>query len=135
MKAIMLATAVLLMAACIDGYAQGASAADAASEATSASSAAAASPAAAPTHAANGTASNRQLAASVRSALRGARRHGLKSSYIRVRANGGVVTLTGVVADESQIGLATSIAQGVPGVSAVVNKLKLRVVAGVKGTE
>lgn len=122
MKAIKIAGAVLLMAACINGYAQGASAADADSASAAAS-------------ATSGAVSNKQLAASVRSALRSARRHGLKSSYIRVRANGGVVTLTGVVADNSQIGFATSVAQGVPGVSSVVNKLKLRVVAGVKGTE
>lgn len=131
MKAIRIAGAVLLMAACIDGYAQGASAADSGS----APAAAASAPASATANAASGAASNKQLAASVRSALRSAHRHGLKSSYIRVRANDGVVTLTGVVADNSQIGLATSIAQGVPGVSSVVNKLKLRVVAGVKGTE
>ncbi|MGF6574787.1 hyperosmotically inducible protein [Paraburkholderia sp. GAS333] len=124
MKAIKIAGAVLLMAACINGYAQGASAA----EADSASASATAS-------ATSGAVSNKQLAASVRSALRSERRHGLKSSYIRVRANGGVVTLTGVVADNSQIGLATSVAQRVPGVSSVVNKLKLRVVAGVKGSE
>jgi hyperosmotically inducible protein len=128
MKAIKIAGAVLLMAACINGYAQGASAADSASDSTTASASATA-------NAASGAASNKQLAASVRSALRSAHRHGLKSSYIRVRANDGVVTLTGVVADNSQIGLAASIAQGVPGVSSVVNKLKLRVVAGVKGTE
>lgn len=133
MKAIMLAAAVLTMAASIDGYAQGAGAA--AASGGSAISTASDAMAASDAHAASGAVSNRQLAASVRGALRGARRHGLKSTYIRVRANGGVVTLTGVVADESQIGLATGIAQRVPGVSAVVNKLKLRVVAGVKGTE
>jgi hyperosmotically inducible periplasmic protein len=126
MKVIRIAGAVLLMAGCINGYAQGASAADSASVEASAS---------APANAASGAVSNRQLAASVRSALRSAHRHGLKSSYIRVRANGGVVTLTGVVADDSQIGLATSVAQRVPGVSSVVNKLKLRAVAGVKGSE
>jgi hyperosmotically inducible periplasmic protein len=130
MKAFKIVGAVLLMAGCINGYAQGASAADSDSD-----SASAAAPACATANAASGAVSNKQLAASVRGALRSAHRHGLKSSYIRVRANGGVVTLTGVVADNSQIDLATSVAQGVPGVSSVVNKLKLRVVAGMKGTE
>jgi hyperosmotically inducible protein len=132
MKTIKRAGAVLLMAACVNGYAQGASASDSASAAASVSATA---DAGATADTASGAVTNRQLAASVRSALRNAHRHGLKSSYIRVRANGGVVTLTGVVADTSQIGLATSVAQGVPGVNSVVNKLKLRVVAGVKGTE
>ncbi|WP_144113843.1 BON domain-containing protein [Paraburkholderia sp. BCC1886] len=126
MKAIRIAGAVLLMAACIDGYAQGPGTAAPASVMASAS--AAASPA-------SGAVTDRQLAASVRKALHAAHRHGLKSTFIRVRANGGVVTLTGVVADNSQIGLATSVAQGVPGVTSVVNKLTLRSVAGMKGSE
>lgn len=126
MKAVKIASALLLMAGCINGYAQGGSAASPASAAANAS---------APATAASGAVTNRQLAASVRSALRSARLPALRSSYIRVRANGGVVTLTGVVADTSQIGFATSVAQGVPGVSSVVNKLKLRAVAGVKGSE
>jgi hyperosmotically inducible periplasmic protein len=126
MKAIKIACAMLLTMACIDGYAQGASASAAASAVTSPGAGASA---------ASDTVSNRQLAASVRSALRNAHRHGLKSSYIRVRANGGAVTLTGVVAETGQIALATSVAQGVPGVTSVENKLKLRSVAGLKGTE
>jgi hyperosmotically inducible protein len=126
MKAMKLACAVLLSMACMDGFAQNASAPAAASVVTAPGMAA---------NAASDTASNRQLAASVRSALRNAHRHGLKSSYIRVRANGGAVTLTGVVAETAQIALATSVAQSVPGVTSVDNKLKLRSVAGLKGTE
>jgi len=126
MKAIKIAGAVLLMAACINGYAQGPGTAAPASVAASASAA---------TSPASGAVTDRQLAASVRKALHAARRNGLKSSFIRVRANGGVLTLTGVVADNSQIGFATSVAQGVPGVTSVVNKLTLRSVAGMKGSE
>jgi hyperosmotically inducible periplasmic protein len=126
MRTMKLVCTVLLSMAWIDGFAQGASAPSVASAVATQQTAA---------NAASDTASNRQLAASVRSALRNAHRHGLKSSYIRVRANGGAVTLTGVVAETAQIALATSVAQSVPGVTSVDNKLKLRAVAGVKGTE
>ncbi|RQS29891.1 MULTISPECIES: BON domain-containing protein [unclassified Burkholderia] len=127
-KTITTASAVLLTVVCIDGYAQSTGTGNPAFVAVATTASAA-------VQTASGVVSDRQLAASVRSALHGARRRGLRSSYIRVRAKGGVVTLTGVVADDSQIALSTSIVQGVPGVTSVVNKLKLRVVAGIKGTE
>lgn len=122
MKAMKIIAAALMTVACINGYAQGASAP--ASDADGATAGAA-----------SGAVSNRQLAASVRGALRNAHRHGLRSTYIRVRANGGVVTLNGVVADAGQIALAAQVAQGVPGVSAVHNKLQVRSAEGLKGSE
>ncbi|HTR07483.1 MAG TPA: BON domain-containing protein [Paraburkholderia sp.] len=108
----------MLFAVCASVRAQGGSAASSASAATAAPVAAAS----APTH--------KQLAASVRQALRAARKQGLKSTYIRVRAHDGVVTLSGVVANENQISLATSVAQGVSGVRNVNSKIEVRSGAG-----
>lgn len=78
---------------------------------------------------------DRALAVNVRHALKAARKQGLKSSFIRVRARDGVVTLSGVVASESQIGLATSVAQGVNGVQSVTTKLVIRDDEGIKGSQ
>ncbi len=78
---------------------------------------------------------DRALAVNVRHALKAARKQGLKSSFIRVRARDGVVTLSGVVASESQIGLAASVAQGVNGVQSVTTKLVIRDDEGIKGSQ
>lgn len=78
---------------------------------------------------------DRALAANVRHALKAARKQGLKSSFIRVRVRDGVVTLSGVVASESQIGLAASVAQGVNGVQSVTTKLVIRDDEGIKGSQ
>lgn len=78
---------------------------------------------------------DRALAANVRHALKAARKQGLKSSFIRVRARDGVVTLSGVVASASQIELATSVAQGVSGVRSVTTRLVIRDDEGIKGSQ
>ncbi|QGZ59475.1 BON domain-containing protein [Paraburkholderia acidiphila] len=114
--------AALLFAVCASVHAQGGNAASSASSSASAATAAPVAAASAPT--------DKQLAASVRQALRAARKQGLKSTYIRVRARDGVVTLSGVVANESQIALATSVAQGVSGVRNVTSKIEVRSSAG-----
>jgi hyperosmotically inducible periplasmic protein len=110
----LLLAAVMLSSVCAGAHAQN-SAADTNAASTNAAPAVAAS-----------TPTDRQLAANVRQALRAARKQGLKSTYIRVRAHGGVVTLSGVVASESQIAFATKVAQGVSGVRAVQSKLEVR---------
>jgi hyperosmotically inducible periplasmic protein len=109
-------------------YAQGGS------EASAVSATASASQHATPAVAASSGA-DRALAASVRHALKAARKQGLKSSFIRVRARDGAVTLSGVVASESQIELATSVAQGVSGVRSVTTKLVIRDDEGIKGSQ
>ncbi|MBB3258067.1 hyperosmotically inducible protein [Paraburkholderia bannensis] len=78
---------------------------------------------------------DRALAANVRHALKAARKQGLKSSFIRVRARDGVVTLSGVVASQSQIDMATSVAQGVSGVRSVTTRLVIRDDEGIKGSQ
>ncbi|CAB3799534.1 hypothetical protein LMG28614_04987 [Paraburkholderia ultramafica] len=67
---------------------------------------------------------NRQLQKQVRRAL--AHTKGLATSGIAVRARDGVVTLQGWVPAQSQVALALSTAQGVPGVTAVNNQLIVR---------
>jgi hyperosmotically inducible periplasmic protein len=78
---------------------------------------------------------DRALAANVRHALKAARKQGLKSSFIRVRARDGVVTLSGVVASQSQIDMAKSVAEGVNGVRSVTTKLVIRDDEGIKGSQ
>ena len=78
---------------------------------------------------------DRALAANVRSALRAARKQGLKSTFIRVRAHNGAITLSGVVVSENQIALTTSVAQGVNGVQSVTSKIEVRSNAGIKGSQ
>lgn len=78
---------------------------------------------------------DRQLAASVRHALHAARKQGLKSTFIRVRAHDGAVTLSGVVASDDQIALAMSVARGVSGVRSVASKIEVRDGAGLKGSQ
>ncbi|MEM5316348.1 BON domain-containing protein [Paraburkholderia sp. JHI869] len=117
------AAAVCFATASVSSWAQGGSEASAA-QITSATPATAAS---APT--------DRALAENVRSALRAARKQGLKSTFIRVRAHNGAITLSGVVASENQIALATSVAQGVSGVHSVTSKIEVRSNAGIKGSQ
>ncbi|WP_321844838.1 BON domain-containing protein [Paraburkholderia bannensis] len=50
---------------------------------------------------------------------------GLRVSMITVRAHDGVVTLEGLVPEQSQVELAGKVAQGVPGVAQVKNALTL----------
>lgn len=120
--------AVLCFAASLSAHAQGGSEASAGTG--TASAALHATPAVAASSGAD-----RALAANVRHALKAARKQGLKSSFIRVRARDGVVTLTGVVANDSQIELATSVAQGVNGVRSVTSKLVIRDDEGIKGSQ
>ena len=94
-----------------------------------------AAPSTAPSTAASSVVTDKQLASSVRTALRNAKRDGLKSTFIRVKAKNGVVTLSGVVEDANQIALATKVAQGVAGVTTVTNKLDVRGPDGIKGTQ
>jgi hyperosmotically inducible protein len=76
--------------------------------------------------AAENKAANRQLVRDVRRAFRGARGQGLRASNITVRANNGVVTLTGSVPSAEQVDLATNIAKGVPGVQSVTSRVAVR---------
>lgn len=71
-------------------------------------------------------AANRQLARDVRRALKDARHQGLRFRNITVRANSGVVSLSGSVPEASQVDLAVSTAKGVPGVQSVNNRLAVR---------
>ncbi|WP_042298317.1 BON domain-containing protein [Paraburkholderia bannensis] len=125
-----MAAAVLCLAASFAAHAQGGSEASAVSGTASASASQHATPAVAASSGAD-----RALAANVRHALKAARKQGLKSSFIRVRARDGAVTLSGVVANESQIELATSVAQGVNGVRSVASKLVIRDDEGIKGSQ
>jgi hyperosmotically inducible protein len=69
---------------------------------------------------------NRQLVKDVRRALRKASHRGLRPSNITVRANDGVVSLTGSVPAAEQIDLAINVAKEVPGVQSVNNRLVVR---------
>ncbi|NUX53957.1 BON domain-containing protein [Paraburkholderia sp. JPY418] len=71
-------------------------------------------------------AANRQLVRDVRRAFRNARSQGLRASNITVRANNGVVTLTGSAPTADQVDLATNIAKGVPGVQSVTSRVAVR---------
>jgi hyperosmotically inducible protein len=116
--------ALLLVAFCANVWAQGAS--DAAATSTAAAS---------PSVAGATVPADKQLAADVRHALRAARKQGLKSTYIRVRAHNGVVTLSGVVANDNQVALATSVARGVNGVRSVTSKIEIRANTGLNGNQ
>ncbi|RZF29735.1 BON domain-containing protein [Paraburkholderia sp. UYCP14C] len=71
-------------------------------------------------------AANKQLVRDIRRAFRNARSQGLRASNITVRANDGVVTLTGSVPAPEQVDLATNIAKGVPGVQSVTSRVAVR---------
>lgn len=68
---------------------------------------------------------NRKLAKQVRAALTKAK-PALPMTDITVIAKGGVVSLTGSVPSQDQSAQATTVAQGVPGVSSVNNKLSIK---------
>jgi osmotically-inducible protein OsmY len=70
---------------------------------------------------------DKQLAKSVRAALRQGKRLGYNLSNVRVRSIGGVVRLTGAVPAQSDVIGATSVTQAVPGVASVDNRLIVRV--------
>ena len=71
-------------------------------------------------------AANRQLVKDVRRALRQASHRGLRPSNITVRANNGVVSLTGSVPAADQIDLAINVAKEVPGVQSVNSRIIVR---------
>jgi hyperosmotically inducible periplasmic protein len=71
-------------------------------------------------------AANRQLVKDVRRALRKASPRGLRPSNITVRANNGVVSLTGSVPAADQIDLAINVVKEVPGVQSVNSRLVVR---------
>lgn len=50
----------------------------------------------------------------------------LKGDDIKVKSNDGVVTLTGVVLDESHLSLAQETVAGLPGVKSVDNRLAIK---------
>jgi hyperosmotically inducible periplasmic protein len=120
---IRVAAAAVLAAASLNAFAQGGSEASASPGIAAAPAVSASAP------------TDKQLATSVRQALHAARKQGLKSTYIRVRAHNGAVTLSGVVENDNQIALATSVAQGVSGVHSVTSKIELRDGAGLKGSQ
>lgn len=78
-------------------------------------------PMAAPSSAKSMRAANHKLEKDVRRAL--SKTKGIDVSGITVLAKGGAVTLTGKVPESSQAELATQVAQGVAGVTAINNKL------------
>ncbi|WP_425605999.1 BON domain-containing protein [Paraburkholderia sejongensis] len=80
-------------------------------------------------------AADKNLATAVRKALKQAKHQGLKASYIRVRVKHGVVTLSGVVVDETQIDLARRVATNVQGVTGVVSKLVVNPNVGLRGSQ
>jgi osmotically-inducible protein OsmY len=109
------ATAIVF--ACLDAYAQPQSASsNAVAQAATGSS----------QSAAELRTANRQLARDVRRALRSARSQGLRASNVTVRANNGVVTLTGSVPTAEQVDLATNVARRVPGVASVTSRVAVR---------
>jgi len=102
---------ILIALASIHAYAQ--------ASATSAASAAMAASAGKPAKSAR--AANRELRRKVYSAL--VKHKEINAGNISVVAKGGAITLYGTVVDASQVDQATAIAQGVPGVTSVTNKL------------
>ncbi|SMG53987.1 BON domain-containing protein [Paraburkholderia susongensis] len=115
-KILKLAGATAVVFGCLNAHAQPQQASNAAAQAVAGSS---------PTPA-EAKAANRQLARNVRRAFRGAKNQGLRASNVTVRANNGVVTLTGSVPVADQIDLATNVAKGVPGVTSVNNRVAVR---------
>jgi hyperosmotically inducible protein len=69
---------------------------------------------------------NRALQKSVRRVL--SKTKGLNVTNILVRARSGVITLQGTVPEVSQVDLATEVAQGVMGVTSVINRLTVRTI-------
>ena len=67
---------------------------------------------------------DRKLSSDVRRAL--SKTKEITVTNIFVRARGGAITLTGSVPDNAQIDRATQVANGVPGVTSVTNKLSLQ---------
>jgi len=88
----------------------------------------AATAAAPATNAKSTRAADRKLGRDVRRAL--ARAQGFNVSNVFVRARSGAVTLTGSVPEGGMIQQAGDVAQGVPGVTSVTNRLVLMVPAG-----
>jgi osmotically-inducible protein OsmY len=81
--------------------------------------------ASAPTSAKAMRVANRQLAKKVRTALTKSK-PALPMEYITVLAKDGVISLAGSVYSQDQGTQATTIAQGVPGVTSVNNKLSIK---------
>ena len=109
---IKLAGGAALVLACLDAHAQPAAPQQAASNPVQVAT--------------DAKAANRQLARDVRRALKDARHQGLRFRNITVRANNGVVSLSGSVPEASQVDLAINTAKGVPGVQSVNSRLAVR---------
>jgi hyperosmotically inducible protein len=112
-KAVKLASGILIVLASINAYAQ--------------SSEAGAMAPAAPT-AKSAKAENRALGKKVRAAL--AKAKGIDVANVSVRVRGGAVSLFGSVPDASQVDQATTVVKGVPGVASVDNRLAIRSAEG-----
>ncbi|QBR03659.1 BON domain-containing protein [Paraburkholderia pallida] len=67
---------------------------------------------------------DKQLIKAVRRKL--SRTAGLNPSSVSVLAHNGIIVLTGTVPTQDEIGLATSAASQVPGVTSVIDKLTIR---------
>jgi hyperosmotically inducible periplasmic protein len=109
---IKLVSGAAIVLGCLDAHAQPAVAAQNASNPTQVAK--------------DAKAANRQLAKDVRRALKDARNKGLRFRNITVRADNGVVSLTGSVPEAGQIDLAISTAKAVPGVRSVNSRLAVR---------
>lgn len=107
-----LAGGAAIVLACLDAFAQPATPAQAVSNPAQVAK--------------DAKADNRQLARDVRRALKDARHQGLRFRNITVRANSGVVSLSGSVPEASQVDLAVNTAKSVPGVQSVNNRLAVR---------
>ncbi|OTP68707.1 BON domain-containing protein [Caballeronia sordidicola] len=108
-KAVKLASGVLIVLASFNAYAQSSEAGAMASPAPSAKSA---------------RAENRALGKKVRAAL--AKANGIDVANISVRVRGSAVSLSGSVPNASQVGQATTVVKGLPGVASVDNHLTIR---------
>ena len=108
-KAVKLASGILVVLASVNVYAQSSDAGTIAPAAPTAKSA---------------KAENRALSKKVRAAL--AKAQGISVANISVRVRGGAVSLSGSVPDASQVDQATTVVKGVPGVASVDNHLAVR---------
>ncbi|QBR01141.1 BON domain-containing protein [Paraburkholderia pallida] len=118
-----LVAGLLIALTTLGARAQGANAAASAADETRDTAPGAAANSAAASNAKAIKAADRALQKAVVRAL--SKTRGLRVSTIGVRAHNGVVTLEGMVPDQSQVELAAKVAEGVPGVTQVKNALTL----------
>jgi hyperosmotically inducible periplasmic protein len=109
-QAIKLATGALIIAASVSAFAQASDTDQAAAPAATSKQAM--------------KKADRALSHKVRAAL--AKAKGVSAANIEVRARDGAVTLEGTVPDQTQVDKATTVAQGVAGVSSVKNALTVK---------